>query len=313
MKKVSVIIPVYKKEDTLKRCLESVRKQSLREMEIILIDDGSPDNCGNIIEEYAKKDKRIIAIHQKNRGVSCARNAGLTIAEGEYITFVDADDILLESMLEELYGKAEAYRCQVTVCSSKPASFQDCIIMNRETAIEKMFEDDSFGVNVWGKLYKRELFQTVSFPGDVKLGEDMKVLFDVLSVSKEIVFYRKQLYIQQSSAFNSSNTMKAGEVYKSIEIMEYILERCQKEFPSCVTAAEYGFLKRGVGFFLRLDYSQCKEDQIKTIRIHFRSMLFHKSFLHLPLRYKASIMLIFLSPAFFCSLSGFLRENQRNA
>lgn len=303
MKKVSVIIPVYKKEDTLKKCLESVGKQTLKEIEIIIIDDGSPDGCWDIMKEYAKEDNRIITIRQNNKGVSCARNTGLLRAKGEYITFVDADDILIDSMLEELYEKATEYQAQVAACSSKSTRDFICMVLDQEEAIIKMFEDDGFGVSVWGKLYQRELFQTISFPPGVKLGEDMKVLFDVLCFSKDIVFYTKQLYIQQTSLFNSSNKMKAVEVFQSIEIMEYILKKCKRDFLSCIPAVEVGLWKRGVGFYMRLDYSECEEYQIKKIKLHFRNMMFHKSFLCLPIRYKVCAILIFLNPGIICCLS----------
>ena len=106
---LSVIVPVYNVEKYLSRCIDSILSQTFTDFELILVDDGSPDNCGSICDEYAKKDKRIIVIHQQNRGVSSARNKGLDIARGEYVTFVDSDDqigsitTLYENILLKLY------------------------------------------------------------------------------------------------------------------------------------------------------------------------------------------------------------------
>ena len=91
---ISVIVPIYKVENYLKKCLDSIVNQTYKNLEIILIDDGSPDNCGKICDEYAKKDERIKVIHKENEGVSIARNAGLKIASGDYIAFVDVDESL---------------------------------------------------------------------------------------------------------------------------------------------------------------------------------------------------------------------------
>lgn len=93
----SVIVPVYKVEDYLERCIKSILQQTYKDFELILVDDGSPDNCGIMCDEFAKKDDRIIVIHQENAGLSAARNAGLAIARGKYILFVDSDDWILES------------------------------------------------------------------------------------------------------------------------------------------------------------------------------------------------------------------------
>lgn len=99
---LSVIIPVYKVEPYLKRCIDSVRKQTYEKLQIILVDDGSPDNCGKICDEYTELDSRIIAVHQENEGLSGARNNGLLFAKGEYIAFVDSDDWLAPTMYETL-------------------------------------------------------------------------------------------------------------------------------------------------------------------------------------------------------------------
>ena len=102
-KLVSIIVPIYKVEKYLKQCLDSILNQTYENIEIILVDDGSPDNCGKICDEYASNDKRIRVIHKENGGLSSARNAGLDVATGEYISFIDSDDYVSENFIKRLY------------------------------------------------------------------------------------------------------------------------------------------------------------------------------------------------------------------
>ena len=108
---ISVIIPVYNSEKFLNRCVDSVLKQSYKELDIILIDDGSSDKSGEMCDQYAQMDKRVRVIHQKNRGVSAARNSGLDVAIGDYCTFVDSDDYIESEMYQSMIDIAEQYNC----------------------------------------------------------------------------------------------------------------------------------------------------------------------------------------------------------
>ncbi len=114
--KVSVVVPVYKVEKYLERCVNSIIKQSLSELEIILVDDGSPDNCGIMCDSFADKDNRIKVVHKANGGLSSARNAGLKIATGEYIGFVDSDDDIETDMYEKMYNAALKYKVDFVMC-----------------------------------------------------------------------------------------------------------------------------------------------------------------------------------------------------
>ena len=116
MQKISVIVPVYKAEKFISKCVDSIRNQQYANLEIILVDDGSPDLCPKICDEYAKLDNRIKVIHQKNQGVAVARNAGLKAATGDYITFVDSDDYIDKQMYASMMKKAMEYNCDLVVC-----------------------------------------------------------------------------------------------------------------------------------------------------------------------------------------------------
>ena len=113
---ISVIVPVYKAEKFLGRCIDSILNQTYRQLEVILDDDGSPDSSGQICERYKNIDYRVKVIHQKNTGVSAARNVGLDIASGDYITFVDSDDYICSNMYEKMMKCIDKFRCELVIC-----------------------------------------------------------------------------------------------------------------------------------------------------------------------------------------------------
>lgn len=125
--KISVIVPIYKVENYLNRCVESIRKQTYRNLEIILVDDGSPDACGEMCDRYAQEDSRIRVIHKENGGLSDARNAGIEVATGEYIAFVDSDDWIDDKMYEVLYSTLLKYNADIAECSYRNL-YADCIV-----------------------------------------------------------------------------------------------------------------------------------------------------------------------------------------
>jgi len=170
--KLSIIIPVYRTQATLKRCMDSILRQSFTDYEIILVDDGSPDQCPQRCDDYAKQDSRIKVIHKTNGGLSDARNAGLEMAQGEYITFVDSDDAIapntLQQLIEELalssidileYPVLErlGHPTREHLLTFEPKIYDD--------ALEYWLDTNAYThTYAWNKLYKRNLFQTIKFP-----------------------------------------------------------------------------------------------------------------------------------------------------
>lgn len=206
--KVSIIIPVYKVEKFLNRCLDSVLGQTLKEIEIILVDDGSPDNCGRICDEYAAKDKRVIVIHKKNAGVSAARNSGLEVASGEFVGFVDSDDYVAATMFEDMYRQAVLADAEMAMC-------QFSITDGATDQLVHRFSGDDFNVlrfdnkkafeliadfscpvqvTVWNKLFKRELIQNLRFDTSKRMAEDLEFLMRALFRSKTVVYVPYALY-----------------------------------------------------------------------------------------------------------------------
>ena len=165
---ISVIVPVYRVEEFLPRCVDSLRAQTYENLEIILVDDGSPDHCPEICEKYAARDVRIRVIHQENRGLSGARNAGIDAAAGEYLAFVDSDDYVTEDFIESLYTLAEDTGCPIAQC--RFSYVQGERLWERENQVWKIYRGESlmaqlYGpeeeatcfVVAWNKLYRKDI------------------------------------------------------------------------------------------------------------------------------------------------------------
>lgn len=230
---VSIIVPVYKVEKYLKECLESVINQTYRNLEIILVDDGSPDNCGKICDEYAKKDERVRVIHKENGGLSSARNAGLDISNGEYISFVDSDDVIDKRFIEILHNVCIENNCDIAECDFK--RFKDEIerenIVNSEIKVISAFEmqnklfvdgESTQTVIICNKLYKRYLFKNIKFPTG-KIHEDESTTYKILySCDTGVVVTNLKLYYYRENV--SSITGKKFNI-KRLDILDAYEER----------------------------------------------------------------------------------------
>lgn len=178
---ISVIVPVYKVEAYLSRCVDSILCQTFRDIEVILIDDGSPDRCGNMCDGYAKQDRRVHVIHKSNGGLSSARNAGLEQTHGRFISFVDSDDWIDADMLELLYNTLQRHNAQIAECSyrriyadricEETSCSAACMEGDSLFALEGMLDWKYFKPVVWNKLYARSVIGDIRFPVG-KLHED---------------------------------------------------------------------------------------------------------------------------------------------
>ena len=170
---ISVIVPIYKVEKYLNRCVRSIVDQSYPNLEIILVDDGSPDHCGAMCEDWAEKDSRIKVIHKENGGLSDARNAGLKIASGDCISFIDSDDWIEPDFMEKLLAAMESQNAQIAECAVELVDEQGRILSLRGPAKEETLEkiealrrliwEDGIYQTVWNKLYRREVVEGILF------------------------------------------------------------------------------------------------------------------------------------------------------
>lgn len=223
---ISIIVPIYNVEQYLPKCLDSILAQTNKDIEVILIDDGSTDNSGKIGNRYAKKDARIRVFHTENGGLSAARNLGLDKASGEYIGFVDADDWLDREMYEVLLNTAEALGADIVECGfvqefmskrvEKPAINR---MVSAKEAVEALVGGE-IQTQVWNKLWKRSLFDTVRFP-DGRNYEDIATAYKVFGKAK-VTGVKPCLYHQLQRKGGISQT------YSAKNLVDYWLAHKQR-------------------------------------------------------------------------------------
>ncbi len=218
MTKVSIIVPVYNVEKYLPRCLDSLVNQTLEDIEIIVVNDGSPDNSQKIINKYVKKyPNKVKSYIKENGGQGSARNLGIKEAKGEYIGFVDSDDFVELDMYEKLYNKAHQNKLDVVICGSYNV---DEITGKKETEIDKIILNDQkknafFGrMAVWNKIYKRNLISDIKFRSKVWY-EDLDFTIKVLSKVNSVDYVNEPLYnylLREGSTMNNSNIERNLEI-----------------------------------------------------------------------------------------------------
>lgn len=229
MATISIVVPVYKVEAYLRRCIDSILVQTYRDFELILVDDGSPDNCGKICDEYAKKDSRVIVIHQQNGGLSAARNSGiewaLSNSSSRYLTFIDSDDWVLSRYLECLYagvllsGSVACCGCQEL---SDTKSAYDVEVSDKSWRIlptREYWLQLGFTMTAWGKLYVKSLFADVRYPVG-KIHEDEYVTHRILFQKECVAQTEARLYCywrRENSITMSSKGIKRLDFLGGLE------------------------------------------------------------------------------------------------
>lgn len=205
---ISIIIPVYKVEKYLRRCLDSVLNQSYKNLDIILVDDGSPDKCGDICDEYSKKDSRVRVIHKKNAGLSDARNTGLNMARGNYVAFVDSDDYIDAVMYERLHDAIINNNADIAICGFRKINEDGKPIesINVGQALYSGFEilnshlmtKWEYWVVAWNKLYKKCLFDDIKYPKG-KIHEDSFIVHELFYKAERVICIVNNYYNYQKN------------------------------------------------------------------------------------------------------------------
>ena len=285
---VSIVIPVYGVERFLRSCINNVCKQTYSNLEIIIIDDGSPDNCGKICDEYAQKDKRVIVRHTSNRGLSAARNLGLDISSGEYIIFIDSDDVPGTTYVETAIDAMEKYDCDIVTShfrwidenddpyqyDSPHNRYDSVMILNREEALSQVFHNqlESFA---WIYVTKRELWNNppVRFP-EGRVLEDIATTYKVIGRSNKVVKLTDITYsyrYRRSSIMNSSGkrlTLDAAE--NSVEHISFIKSAgLSKEVTDSIIIRSFAMLI--ACYYNLLRHSEATDEEIEKVRKYLYS------------------------------------------
>lgn len=270
---ISVIVPVYNVEKYIHRCVDSILGQTYTNLEVILIDDGSPDKCGEICDEYASADARVKVIHQENAGLSEARNAGLDICTGDYVAFVDSDDYIEVNMYEKLLVALIENEADISICQWQyelPDGLQvvdlnkvDTGIYGKKTAVkfaEYFYRGQYEGGVVcaaWNKLYKRCVFDSIRFYG--RYVEDDRVHNSILSKSYSIIVITDQLYIYCNNEESLTNKPFRAESLMYLDVLddrlqcfkdnEFITDNTRRLY--CNIYIEYYFKAKDAGVEMR--------------------------------------------------------------
>ena len=236
---VTIVVPVYKVEKYIDRCIKSILNQTYKNLEIILVDDGSPDNCGKICENYAQKDKRIKVVHKENGGLSDARNAGISISNGKYISFIDSDDYIDPEYIELLYKTIKKDKSDMAISSHKviyengtvleKATKEESILKPKEV-LKRILYDDGIDLSAWAKLYKIELFKEIRYPKG-RLFEDAATTYKLVDKCEKISIISRSTYnyiIRGNSITNVNFSEKKMDLIISTEEMcKYV----KKKYP----------------------------------------------------------------------------------
>ena len=229
---VSIIVPIYNCESYLNKCVNSLINQTYKNLEIILIDDGSKDNSLKLCKEYSSKDERIIVIHKENGGVSTARNMGLDNAHGQYITFVDSDDWLKYDTIEYLLNESMKNNSEITIC--------DCVnVTGEKVKIQEKYKDNFIMENgegiqailyrkycsVWGQLFKREVIDNIRFNETLSNNEDTLFLINVYNRANRIFQSKEIKYNYNVQSANSLTKLKSKKlILDQLKARDYIYD-----------------------------------------------------------------------------------------
>ncbi|WP_262495112.1 glycosyltransferase [Labilibacter marinus] len=254
--KVSIIVPIYKVEKYIHRCMESILNQTLKETEIILVDDGSPDNCPKICDEYAQKYERVRVIHKKNEGLGFARNSGIQIATGEYVTFIDSDDYVSETMIEELYEVASNKKLNAVYSNYYRVSKQGGIVKVTETDCDFILSgkenigdfllnmigspsaisaDRKYSMSVWHAIYSLSLIQEkeILFPSEKEMiSEDLIFHIHFLANSLNIGYINRHHYYYCENEDSLSNTFRRDRFERYIALHKEVCRLLLINYPN---------------------------------------------------------------------------------
>lgn len=278
---ISVVVPIYNVEDYLNRCVTSLVNQTYKNLEIILVDDGSPDSCPKICDEWAHKDSRIIVVHKVNGGLSDARNAGFNVASGELIAFIDSDDWIDIDAFEKMYNRLLEDDSDVVSCGVKwvsedgslinEVSVKDEEVFDTHSAMSEIIVDGKLKQHVWNKLYKRKLIEDIPFEKG-KYHEDVFWSYQVFGRAQKVSLMKESFYnyVQRSNSI-------MGESYsvKRLDALDAMKQRCEfvrVNFPDLYDKALYIYMASCMYHLQLAVHSKQNKDVIRNIieRVGYR-------------------------------------------
>lgn len=312
-KLVSIIVPVYNIDTYIASCLNSILNQTYKNIEVIIINDGSTDKTLSICEKYALNDSRITLINQENAGVSMARNRGLSLAKGEYLTFIDGDDFVYETYIEKLIVNAIANRADISALSYlekwpkkeiKYGGTGKIIVYNNQEALEDFLTEKNIKQSICCKLYKKEIYEAQRFRTDIKIAEDKYFNLETFMASNVICYEDSCEYVYR---MRSGSAVKGSFSFKNIDavnIMEQAKDGVLKSYPNLKKEAEkmyyiecFNVLKLYAAYSSESDYKEYMKKYIFSIK----EANFKEQYALMNSKERLYMILIKISPVLFIS------------
>lgn len=307
---ISVIVPVYKVEKYIARCLDSIISQTYKNLEIIIVDDGTPDGSGRICDEYALKDSRIRVIHQENGGVSSARNAGLDIANGDFVIFLDSDDYIESDMYQSLVDIITKENADIAICGDYNETEQGvferyvkddiyCVFSQQEQIIN-LLSNKYYRCSCCDKLFRKEIIKDIRFDTSIKHNEDLLFLYQVMKNSDKAVYTSKPYYYYCTNEGSATNSLFNDSMLGIIDVSDYILEDIKKNFPALIAIEKKQFIRNNISTAMSMVYSAYENKQAyRRIQKNIRHYLWSYLCSDASIGYKFSAILISINRKIF--------------
>ena len=319
---ISIIVPIYNVEKYLDKCINSIVHQTYKNIEIILVDDESPDNCPLICDEWAKKDKRIVVLHKKNGGLSDARNEGIKKAKGDYLCFVDSDDFIEEKYLEKLLESLIKHKTDVSQCginyvdnnnkNIKTIGYdKDILITGRNAIIESLNEHFIENEVVWNKLYKKDIFNEIKFPNG-KVHEDEYTTYKILYNEKNISIIKDALYNYRQSDNSIMRSNYSIKKYQDLDdaYNEKILYFKEKKDEVIYDMVIRSYLSNLSNIYIKLKKSSVINPEVyKRIKMDYK--FWYKYIIksrNISLKNKIKVSIFYISPRVYMKLKKYKKR-----
>jgi len=279
---ISVVIPVYNVSDYLKECLDSVLAQKYPSLEVIMIDDGSTDNSGEICDEYVKKHHNFRVIHQENGGLSAARNKGISVAKGEYICFIDSDDYILPGYISQLYKTAQEHKADICVCGYGDIIPPELTLIGSEATVRLLTQQENMDNLAWNKLYKRHLFidYDIRYP-EGKINEDNLTTYKLYSHANKVSYLPKSLYFyreRENSITKKSNYLKQLQMRElaAKEARQYVRahETMRQAADIAILTAKFAYMDKAIAGKIEMHYFEEAKKWVLDHREEYRNNIF---------------------------------------
>ena len=311
--KISIIVPIYNVEKYIKKCIDSIIVQTYTNIEIILVDDGSPDNCGKICDEYKEKDSRIRVIHKENTGVSGSRNIGLQNITGTYVTFIDADDYIEKDMIEILYKALKEYNADISICGTndlksnyelkRQSKCKQIVEMDKKNALKELLNEQVFTCVCWAKLYNAKLFETLKFNEQTKIAEDLEILYKILDKCNKVVYVPENKYNYLLRENSATKEKFNKDWIREIEISKEILNFIEKNYSDIYEYAAKRYVRINITCVYKILKTSGNINDVKKLTNNIKP--YYKYYLkssYISKKYKIAVISLLINPGILINI-----------